>query len=63
MMAEKKAQEPRYYVQSDTIRGEGRHHYIIDRHLNHRTVTPPSRDKKRTEKTCAAMNESEASSL
>jgi len=50
---------PRYYVQGETVRGEPRIYWIVDRTDRYRFVCARSRNQKRLEAKCERLNAEE----
>lgn len=52
--------EPRYYVQSELVRGEPRMYWVADRHNksfgDHKRVSEYTKDKRSAERWCEKMN-------
>ena len=47
---------PRYYVQGETVRGEPRVYWVVDRQARHRPVTNALTDRRQVERICKKMN-------
>jgi hypothetical protein len=41
---------PRYYVQGETVRGEPRVYWVVDREQHHKTVSKVTTDKRQAER-------------
>ena len=54
---EHQVKEARYYVQSESVRGEGRTHWICNRENNHRAVTEGSARPAVVKRHCDKLNQ------
>lgn len=50
-------QHPRFYVQGETVRGEARMYWVVDRYAAHltSTVSARTRDKRQADRWCAQL--------
>jgi hypothetical protein len=49
--------EPRFYVQGETVRGEPRIYWVVDRSRHHCRVSETTRDKRQAERWCKKLTE------